>query len=229
MSRLFYQPGSFQPQSGGPAHASTGSTCTSGQGNGDLVTKVNLQNGGVATFTFSALLDPAYVGTVSTVARAAVPAGGFDGDALNNESRDEDQATPWADLELSMRSVTALSTSGGFSSQANSEFVPGTNVTFLIEVTNQGPSVANGFGISNQLPGNISLVSVGCTGVDASCGLNSSVGNLVQFTGMSLGASSGNLIRLIVVGFINPAAVGALSTTASLVIPPLPPASVWFK
>ncbi|NDD64944.1 MAG: DUF11 domain-containing protein, partial [Acidobacteria bacterium] len=201
----------------------SGSGCAAAAGSGDLATKVNLLAGGLATFTISAQLDPAFTGTVNTAARAIIPAGGVDLVPSNNEARDDDPATPWADLSVVMTSVTSPSTPGGLSTQINTRFVPGTNVTFQIEIRNQGPSVATGFGITNQLPGNISLISVACAQLDGSCGINGSTGNLVQFAGMRLGVSSDHVIRLIIVGFINPSAVGAMSNTATLVIPPATP------
>jgi len=200
-----------------------GSSCGSASGNGDLATKVNLTASGVATFTISALLDPAYTGIVSTVARAIIPPGGYDPVASNNESRDEDPATPLADLTVVMTSVSTLPTAGGSSTLVNTRFVPGTNVTFQLEVRNLGPSVATGFGVTNQLPPNISLISASCAPTEGSCGVNGSVGNLVQFSGMRLGVSGGNILRLTIVGFINPSAVGSMSNTASLVIPPVTP------
>ncbi|MFN7828161.1 MAG: hypothetical protein ACK5RR_09385 [Acidobacteriota bacterium] len=202
---------------------STGSDCSAPAGTGDLAAKVNLLINGVATFTLTALLDPAYTGVVNTRAQAILPPGGTDPNPANNAASDNDVATPRADLSVTMIGANGtVAPGGGFTSSSN-RFVPGTNVTFQIEIRNLGPSVATGFGISNQLPNYISLVSANCVATDGNCGVNTTTGNLVQLAGQSLGVSSGNINRITIVGFINPSATGTLTNTAALIIPPVNP------
>lgn len=190
--------------------ASTGSSCAAAGGNGDISTRVDLLAGGRATFTLTALLDPAFTGFVNTSAQVIPPAGATEVDSANNVAADNDVATPQADLAVTMVGDEP-------------KFVPGTNVTFQIEVRNFGPSVAVGFGIINQIPDYISLVRLACAPVNGSCGNDVTTGNLVQLAGMNLGVTSNSVIRITVVGFINPSAVGTLSNTAALVIPPVTP------
>jgi fimbrial isopeptide formation D2 family protein/uncharacterized repeat protein (TIGR01451 family) len=190
--------------------ASNGSSCAAASGNGDIATRVNLRSGGTVTFTLTALLDPAYTGFVNNVARINPPAGATETASPNNEASDNDVATPQADLAVTMVGDEP-------------KFVPGTSVTFQIEIHNLGPSVAVGFGLVDQLPDYISLIRLGCTATNGSCGNNVTTGNLIQYAAMNLGVTSNNLVRITVVGFINPAAVGELSNTAALVIPPVAP------
>lgn len=201
----------------------SGSDCSAATGNGDLAARINLLANGVATFTLTARLDPAYTGVVNTRAQAILPPGGTDPNPSNNVANDNDLATPQADLSVTMVGGNGAPLPGGGFPPGNVRFIPGTNVTFQIEIRNLGPSVATGFGITNQLPSYISLVSVSCASADGSCGVNSSNGNLVQFTGQSLGVSSGNITLITIVGFINPSATGTLTNTAALVIPPVNP------
>ncbi len=203
--------------------STAGSACSKSTGSGDLAGRVNLLVNGVATFTITALLDPAYTGSVTTRAQATIPAGGSDPNPANNSATDTDLAIPRADLVMTMHGTNASGLPSGGLTSSSVSFVPGTSVTFQIDIRNLGPSVANGFGITNQLPGYISLVSVSCTQSDGSCGVSSTTGNLVQLSSQGLGVSSGNLIRVTIVGFINPSAVGTLTSTASLVIPPVGP------
>ena len=190
--------------------ASPGSSCAAASGTGDLSTKVNLQSQGTATFTFTGLLDPAFTGVVNNAVQLNAPAGATETDSANNRAADSDVAIPQADLVVTMVG-------------AEPKYIPGTNVTFQIDIRNLGPSFAVGFGISDQLPNYISLISVGCNATSGNCGNNVSTGNLVQQAAMTLGVASNNLIRLTVVGFINPSAVGVLSNTAALIIPPVTP------
>src|SRR5207302_764870 len=76
------------------------------------------------------------------------PAGTTDTDNTNNSSTDSDTLTPQADLTISK-------------SDGKSTAVPGTDVTYTITVTNNGPSTVNGATVSDVLPDGTSYVSGG--------------------------------------------------------------------
>ncbi len=97
---------------------------------------------------------------------------------------------------------------------APATLVPGTQVTYTMTVTNNGPAAANGATVVDNFPAAVTNVTWTCSG--AACSAASGSGNLNQTLGnMPSGAS----VTITAVGTIQSAATGNLSNTATVTAP----------
>jgi uncharacterized repeat protein (TIGR01451 family) len=187
--------------------ATPGSACSEVAGSGDLLTSVDVRNGGRVTLTVTAVMDPAATGSVTNLVEVIPPAGSVDPVRENNTASDTDRLTPVADLGIEL-------TSGG------QELVPGLGVSYQMTVRNLGPSEARGFNILDLVPETVRVTGAGCmvNGM-GSCGDNLTNGNRVEFGNASLPVGAGNSLVIQLTGEISPAANGRLINTASVIIP----------
>ena len=121
-----------------------GGTCTPA-GSGNINDTVNLPAGGSVTYTLSATVSPSATGTLSNTATVATAPGVTDPNQGNNAATDVDTLTLLPDL-----SITKTASSSG---------VAGTNMTYVVTVTNTGPGVANSVVVTDQLPAGLTFVS----------------------------------------------------------------------
>jgi len=105
-----------------------------------------LITGGTTSFDLAIAIAPGSTGTLSNTATVAPPAGVTDSNSGNDSATDTDNLTPRADLAIAK---TDNATSA----------VPGTNVTYTITVTNNGPSTVTGATVSDVLPAGTAFVS----------------------------------------------------------------------
>jgi uncharacterized repeat protein (TIGR01451 family) len=125
--------------------ASPGSSCPA-SGSGSINQLVNLLAGGTATFTLTGSVDPAATGTLANTASVAPPRGSTDPSAGNNSATDTDALTPQADLALALL-------------DAPDPVLPGGQLTYTLQVTNDGPSASPGMTVTHTLPAEVSFVS----------------------------------------------------------------------
>jgi uncharacterized repeat protein (TIGR01451 family) len=140
--------------------ATAPSNCDTPSGAGPLNATVDLPAGGSATFTATGILaatTPA--GTLSNTATVAAPAGATDSDPSNNSATETSTIVPTADV--------AITKSG----PANA--VAGTNVTYSLTVTNNGPSTATAVSVNDPAPSGLTFVSATapCASGVTPCGL----------------------------------------------------------
>ena len=158
----------------------------------------SLAPGANVTYTIVASINASSTGSFNntvTVSAANDPI------AINNSATDTDTLTPQADLSITK--------SDGAASE-----VPGTNVTYVITVTNNGPSTVTGATVSDVLP-------AGTTFVSATGGATNNAGtNTVTFTTGMLANGASTSFQLTLA--INPIRAGPLSNTATVT----PPAGV---
>ncbi|MDQ3012209.1 MAG: DUF11 domain-containing protein [Acidobacteriota bacterium] len=130
--------------------ASSGSSCGLAAGTGNISTTVNLANGGTATFTLTAKIPANTTGPITNTATAAPPTGVIDPDSSNNSGSVTSTTQPSSDL-----SVTKT---------ANASTVrAGDEVTYTINVRNNGPSDAPGVVVTDVLPAGVNFVSASST------------------------------------------------------------------
>src|SRR5581483_7607469 len=163
-------------------------------------TGLSLASGQSITLTVSGTVDPTATGTLSNTATVSPPAGVTDTNSTNDSDTDSDTLTPKADL--------ALTKSDGATTA-----IPGTSISYVITVTNNGPSTVSSLKVVDNVPATIlSPTFTPSTGVyTAATGV---------WTGLSL--ASGQSITLTVSGTVDPTATGTLSNTATV----SPPAGV---
>jgi len=111
-------------------------------------TGIQLAPGGSTTMTLTGTIDPAAIGTlVNSVTVAPVPAGS-DPDASNNSASDTDTLVPSADLAIAKTGPATV--------------IAGQTVTYVITVTNGGPSRATAVSVNDVTPVGLTFLSNDC-------------------------------------------------------------------
>ncbi len=187
--------------------ATGGAACgsVSTMGNSVTSTITTLPSGGSVTFTITGTAPAS--GSLSNTATVAVPSGTTDSNTNNNSSTASTTVSLIADLAITKDNGQAT-------------YTPTFPTTYTIIVTNNGPSNASGFEISDAVPAALTGLTINCTATgSASCGSNASSGNNVSFTGASINAGGGNAITITVAGTVSGSTTGTLVNTANIVIP----------
>ncbi len=101
---------------------------------------------------------------------------------------------------------------------SSSRYTPGTTIGYKIVVRNSGPDDAEGFHLEDNIPANITNLTVNCSSTSgATCGVNASSGNTISFRRSSV--EVGSQISITVNGLVLSGATGNLSNTAQIHIP----------
>jgi uncharacterized repeat protein (TIGR01451 family) len=125
--------------------ASTGSNCTA-TGSGSINDTVNLTAGGAVTYTVTGTVDPGATASLSNTATVTSPPTIPDPDQANNTATDVDILAPAADLSIAKTdSVDPVSQNDP--------------LTYVLTITNNGPSNATGVTVSDPLPAGVTFVS----------------------------------------------------------------------
>ena len=161
-------------------------------------TIATLAPGDSVVYTVTATVDPAATGTLSNTATVSAA---NDTNTANNSATVTDNLTPQADLSMVKTNGTTTA-------------VPGSNITYDITVTNNGPSTVTGATVSDVLP-------TGTTFVSATNGATYNGGtNTVNFTTGTLASNGTTSFQLTLA--ISSTLTGTLSNTATVT----PPAGV---
>lgn len=146
--------------------ASSGSSCGAAAGTGNISSTVSLLPGGTAAYTLTATVSAGATGTVTNTATVTPPNGTTDNTPGNNTGTDTDTITSSADLAITK---VAGSTSG----------VPGQQISYTIEVTNNGPSHVTGATVTDPLPSSLTDGNWSCTATaGSSCGAAAGAGSI---------------------------------------------------
>ncbi|MEO8264284.1 MAG: hypothetical protein ABI706_02115 [Ilumatobacteraceae bacterium] len=172
-------------------------------GVGNINTTVNLIAGGTATFTVTVDVAATATGSVSNTATVAAPPAATDPNPGNNSATDVDTLTPQVDL-----SVTK--TDNDLSAQ------PGDSVTYVIVVSNAGPSAVVGAPFTDVAPASLVGVSWTCAAsAGSSCNASGS-GNTINTSVSLLRAGSATFT---VNATVAASASGVIVNTASIDAP----------
>lgn len=181
----------------------SGSSCGAANGSGSINTTVNLLSGGAATFSLTATVSATASGTLTNTATTAPPSGVTDPNGANNSATDTDALTPTADLRITKTSNTVKS-------------VPGSQMTYAVVVTNNGPSAVSDATVTDILPSILTNALWTCTAtVGSSCGTISGGGDISA----TVNLLSGGAATFTVTATISPTASGSLVNTATVVAP----------
>ncbi len=103
---------------------------------------------------------------------------------------------------------------------SSSTYTPGNPIQYTIVVTNRGPDNAPTFDVIDNVPANITNLTVGCSPA-IRCGTNTSSGNNISFTAASLFNQQGGDYQLTITisGTVSSGASGFLYNTASVIAP----------
>ncbi len=181
--------------------ASTGGSCQSASGNGDIATTANSIAGSGGTLTFSATctLGAAATGTLSNTATISF---GNDPNAANNSASDSSSIVAQADL--------AITKSNGTGS-----VLPGSSQTYAIVITNPAAVAVSGVAVTDTFGADLT----GCTWVCAAstggtCEAASGSGNIAS-SADSVAGNNGTLTYTATCT-IAAGATGSVSNTATV-------------
>lgn len=163
-------------------------------------TAPSLAAGASVSLTVSGVLAASFTGLLSNTATVSSPT--TDPIPGNNSATASATATPSADL----RATKVLTTSA----------VPGTDVTWRIEVSNAGPSTAQAPSVNDTVPSTVSGVSAQPDAASAAAGWSCSAGtgNAVSCSGSSL--APGAVATVLVTGSLASTATGDLTNSATV-------------
>lgn len=177
-----------------PAGGASGSA---GSGSGSIAEVLTLPPASSMVYTASCSIDPAATGILAN--SASVTSSTFDPSPGNETSTDTSDLVPEADLAVTKSDGVATAT-------------PGDSVTYLIDVTNSGPSAVTDAAVSDPFP-----AALDCSWVSAPAGgASGSAGSGSGSIGETLTLPPGGSMAYTVDCAIDPAATGVLSNTASV-------------
>jgi len=153
--------------------SSTGATCTA-QGIGDIDDLVSLPVGGSATYSVTANTDASALGSLENTVTVAPPPGVFDPVPDNNSATDVDPLLVTADLVVSMAGESA-------------SVLPGQRVTYLLSITNLGPSSVTRVTVQDLAPSALTAVSWACSPVPGVTCTAEGTGDLVDSVALPAG------------------------------------------
>ncbi|MEO5626084.1 MAG: hypothetical protein ABIQ70_08775 [Dokdonella sp.] len=179
-----------------------GGTCTA-SGSGNINDTVNLPSGASVIYTVTANISASATGTLSNTGMVTAPAGVTDPTPGNNSATDTDTLNPSADLAVSKTDGT-------------SSYTPGSNTTYTILATNNGPSAVTGATIADIFGASFTSDSWSAVASGGATGFNpSGSGNINDTVNMPVGSS----ITYTVTATTSLAATGNLSNTATITAP----------
>jgi uncharacterized repeat protein (TIGR01451 family) len=185
--------------------ASTGGSCATPSGTGDINALVSLPVNGTATFTITGIVPSSTVGGFSNSATISPPAGTTDPTPGNNTGTDNNPAGPQADLAIAK-------------SSSPNPYVPGAALTYAIVVRNNGVSDVTGARVQDQPPAPLSGFAWTCVSSGGSCGTANGVGLIDALVNLPSGATA----TFTYTGVIGADVRGTLVNTATVT----PPAGV---
>lgn len=174
---------------------------TSGVGSIDQL--VNLAAGGSVIYTITALVDPAATASIVNTATAFVPTGTTDPDLSNNSATDSNTAAPEVFLEIAKTDGTG-------------SYVPGQTTTYVITVTNSGPSFLAGGRLIDIFPAEIVGATWTASYSGAGSGGDPSGGGDIDAT---VTLAPGGTATFTATAPVAPTAAGNLVNTATVLTP----------
>jgi uncharacterized repeat protein (TIGR01451 family) len=191
--------------------ATTNGTATvvNSSGTGDIVNQsvtIPAGSGNSVVYNVKAFVPSNFTGNLVNTATVTPPTGTTDPDLTNNSSTETDTPAPVSDLVIVKTSTSSTYTAGD-------------TVTWMITVTNDGPSNVAGAKVSDDI--NNSLTSVTWTAVangSASVTNTSGSGDLVNEL-VSIASGSGNSVVFTVTGTVPSNFTGNLVNTATVTPP----------
>ena len=155
---------------------------------------LTLASGNYVTITLTGTVNPTATGSISNIVSVSAPSGVIETNSANNTATDTDTLTSQIDLSVSQ-------------TDGKTSIVPGTSNTYIITVTNNGPSTISSFTLTDSIPTAL-LNPV----------FNPSSGSYNSTTGLwnGLTLASGNSVTITLSGTIDPTATGSISNTVSV-------------
>ena len=144
-------------------------------------------------------------GSVSNVASAVAPSGTTDPTAGNNAATDTDTVTPVADLSVTKTNAATAVNAGG-------------TTTYIVRVTNNGPSSVTGATLSDPAATGLTKTAVACSGTPGQCSAAPTVPQVESGTFALPALASGQFYEVTVTATVS-ATSGSVSNVASAAVP----------
>ncbi|MCB1607946.1 MAG: DUF11 domain-containing protein, partial [Xanthomonadales bacterium] len=143
-----------------------GATCTA-MGSGNIMDAISIPVGGSVSYSATCDIDSAATGILSNTATVAPAAGYTDTNPANDSATDDDTLTPQADLVVTKDDGVTNATPGG-------------TVTWLIGVSNAGPSDAPMSSVTDSFPAFCTAVNWTCVGAGGGTCTAMGTGNIAD-------------------------------------------------
>ncbi len=183
--------------------ASTGATCGTAFGTGDITDSVNLPAGATVTYTLTADVQATATGTLTNTASITAPTGVTDPTPANNTATDTDTLNPTADLTITKTDGSVFE-------------IPGTPVTYTIVATNNGPSNVTSATITDTIPSALTNAGWTCVAAaGATCGAAFGTGDITDTVSLPATGS----VTYTVTADVRATATGTLTNAASINTP----------
>jgi uncharacterized repeat protein (TIGR01451 family) len=181
----------------------TGGATGFAAGTGNINHTVTMPVGSTITYTVQATVSAAATGTLTNTATVTAPAGVTETNTADNTASDTDTLTPQANLKITKTDNQTTATPGG-------------TLTYVIVVTNDGPSNVTGATVTDTFPATLSGITFTATATGGATGFSASgTGNLSQTVTMPAGST----ITYTVQAKVSSAATGTLANTATVAAP----------
>jgi uncharacterized repeat protein (TIGR01451 family) len=178
--------------------ATGGATCTPA-GSGDLMDVADIPIGDTVTYTVVGDVDPAAAGTLDNMAEVVLGPGLVDLDPGNNVAMDSDTLAPTVDLAVTKDDgVTYV--------------LPGDPNTYMITVTNPGPSSAVAAVVEDIFPADFTGVTWTCVGSGGGICTPNGAGDIMD----TVTVPPGGMLEYMATGTVDPGAMGPLVNTATV-------------
>jgi len=177
-----------------------GGSCTA-SGNHVINDTIDLPVGATVAYTVTAKAKSSATGNLRNTATVAPPAGITDPNGGNNSATDRDTPVYIADLSITK-------------TDGVDNYTPGGKVTYIIQVSNVGPSNVTGATVSDNFVQKIASTSWTCVANGGFCTPSGS-GNISDTINLPVGGT----LTYTVIANINGGATGPLNNTASVAVP----------
>jgi uncharacterized repeat protein (TIGR01451 family) len=184
--------------------AGPGAACATASGNGDVDALVDLPVGTTATFTSTGLVPSSYAGLATNTATITPPLDVHDPVPGNNVASSQNPPNIVADLVITK-------------AQTPDPYEPGSPLTYMLLVSNLGPSDVTNARVQDVLPGVVVNASWTCAaaGAGAVCGAAAGVNVVDALVTLPVGTS----VTFTITGTVLSSATGVLSNTATVTPP----------
>lgn len=184
--------------------ASTGGATCPPNGNGNLADTVNIPVGGSLTYTVTAATNPAATTDLVNTASVSAPGGYTETDPSDNSATDVDTPGPAADLRITK-------------TNNSTHYVASATKTYLIVVTNAGPSNVTGATVTDNFSANPNIAGASwiCSSAGGAACTSSGSGDINDSVNLPAGSS----VTYTVTANVSASPSGDLDNTAAVTAP----------
>jgi uncharacterized repeat protein (TIGR01451 family) len=184
--------------------ASTGGATCSANGSGNINDTVNIPVGGSLTYTVTAATDPTATTDLVNTASVSAPGGYTETNPADNSATDVDTPSPAADLQITK-------------TDNSTHYIAGATKTYIIVVSNAGPSNVSGATVTDNFSANPNLAGASwtCSGAGGAACTASGSGDINDSVGLPVGSS----VAYTVTANVSASPSGDLVNTANVTAP----------